>query len=147
MTKQIKCYLAGPITGLKGYQIVTRSLEGQAAARKAGIIPLDPVEEEGIKSSEDYVFAPIKKLKVFWKRDKEMLAEADCLIDLDANRKSDGVYWEMGIMKFKYQKPVVRVYPDGLPKTAISLLEADYVTDSVADGMTWIKTHVTSGRS
>lgn len=144
--RQIKAYLAGPISGLRADVIVTRSLEGQQAARTYGIIPLDPVEEEGVLPRNRIVQASLPQLKAFWKRDKEMLAEADCLINLDANKKSDGVYMEIGIMKYKYKKPVVLVYPVGIPKACISSLEVDYVTDEVETGMAWIRNHFKRGR-
>ena len=104
-----------------------------------GFEPLSPVVEEHIP----YVHEPLKQtseeqLRRFWARDKEMLHDADILLDYMSCNKSDGVSNEIGLMRYGLWKPVVRVWPSA-PKFNISQIEHDVIVESLADAIAVIK--------
>lgn len=71
---------------------------------------LSPVIEEEIPMlNEPLVQLSEEQLRRFWARDKEMLREADILLDYKGCNRSDGVSNEIGIMRYGLWKPVVRV--------------------------------------
>lgn len=100
-----------------------------------GFEALSPVVEENIP----YVHEPLiqlseEQLKRFWKRDKELLRDADILLDYMGCNKSDGVANEIGIMRFGLWKPVARIWPNA-PKICISQLEHDVIVDTLSDAL------------
>lgn len=105
----MKAYICHGMTGRSGEELLRESMEIALACRRHGIIPLDPVISEGVQFSGKAVCAPVDALKVYWKRDKEMVKEAHVLIDATANRKSEGSQHETGLSRYFLWKPTIRV--------------------------------------
>jgi hypothetical protein len=101
-----------------------------------GFAALNPVIEEKVEPAHE----PLKAgsygphvLENFWRRDKEMLREADVVLDYDTQNRSDGVVQEIGYSRYCLWKPTVRVWTG--PGGAISRLEDDLVAPTLAEAM------------
>lgn len=77
---------------------------------KSGFKVLDPVSEEGVRPKNNKIQATYKQLVSFWRRDKEMIREANVLFDMTPWMKSEGVTHEIGYARYFLWKPVIRVY-------------------------------------
>lgn len=69
----------------------------------------------------------------YWQRDKEMIREADIILDYCTEGKSDGTNKEVGYARYCLWKPVVRVWPG--PGGLISRLEDDVVVNSLIEAI------------
>lgn len=98
-----------------------------------GYTILNPVIEEHIPYEHD-VLEPVPPETVarFWARDKEMIREADLVLDFNTDNRSDGSNKEIAYARFALWKPVVRVVSH--PGFLISRLEDDVVVESLAAG-------------
>ncbi len=109
---KIKVYVAHAMTGkmqdelVKEAEYTTRTLENY------GFEVLDPIVEEQVKSvHEPLLQVSAEQLERYWRRDKEMIKEADIVLDFKSCNKSDGVAKEIGYARWCLWKPVVRVFP------------------------------------
>lgn len=129
----MKAYIAHGMTGRSGTELIDESLHVLEICKRNGIDPLDPVIEEGVKKSDGKVNSPNDVLPRLWKRDKEMIRAAHVLIDVTANRKSEGVAHEIGYARYGLWKPVIRVSLDYARSQNISIanLEDDLIVASI----------------
>lgn len=98
---------------------------------------LNPVLEEGIPDVHELLDnVHPGKLAEFWRRDKEMIREADIVIDYMTMNKSDGSNKEVAYNRFCLWKPTVRVW-DGAGGL-ISRLEDDIVVPNILNAVTLI---------
>ena len=77
---------------------------------RQGFRVLDPVSEEGVRPRNKNIQATYKELVKFWKRDKEMIRQANMVFDMTPWLKSEGVAHEIGYARYHLWKPVFRVY-------------------------------------
>lgn len=129
MTRPIKVYLAQRMTGLYCDDLLRSATEASQLLEKAGFTVLSPVIEEGVPNKHIKLVNTLGRLRLYWKRDKELLREAHIMLDLDSQGKSDGVNVEMGYTRFFLYKPLIRVHPN--LGCTISRIEYDCVTDSI----------------
>ena len=135
------------MSGLPAIEVAARSAAARLVAKTWGLAFYCPVKTENIQATPQPIQASRAELKKFWKRDKEMIDKSDVLIDIYADQKSDGVYWEMGYAKYRRKIPVVRVYRRAIPECSISGLEADYLANCVSNACKWIKENVKRRRA
>ena len=95
---------------------------------------LNPVLEENVPNEHVLLEnVPVEKLEQYWRRDKEMIREADIVIDYKTQNRSDGSNKEVGYNRFCLWKPTVRVW-DG-PGGLISRIEDDCVVAKLTDAL------------
>lgn len=73
------------------------------------------------------------KLDRYWRRDKECLQECHLVLDHKSCNRSDGVGVELGLTRFGYWKPVIRIFPGA--GICISRLEYDHIFDNETEGV------------
>lgn len=99
-----------------------------------GIRILNPVLEEGVPDIHELLDnVPASKLEPFWRRDKEMIREADILIDYMTMNKSDGSNKEVAYNRFCLWKPTIRIW-DGAGGL-VSRIEDDIVVPTLVEGV------------
>ena len=132
--EKLKVYVAHAMTGKmqdelrREAELTTRVLENY------GFEVLDPIIAEGVPDiHEPLTQVSQAQLADHWKRDKEMIREADILLDYMGCNKSDGVAKELGYARWCLWKPVVRVFPNC--SINISRLEDDCITDNLQDAV------------
>jgi len=109
---KIKVYVAHAMTGkikaelVKEAEYTTRQLESY------GFEVLDPIGAEEVKATNEVQQQSAEQLAIYWRRDKDMIKEADIVLDYMACNKSDGVAKEIGYARWCLWKPVVRVFPN-----------------------------------
>lgn len=137
----VKIYAAHAMTGRTGEEIVEESAWILNIFKSYGIEVLDPVTAEDVKPTRKKINSPYKVLDEYWKRDKEMIREANVLVDFSPDRKSEGVSHEIGYARYCWWKPVVRVYPKGkIPSNlSVAYFEDDVITDSGEEAALIIK--------
>lgn len=129
----MRAYIAHAMTGRTGEEVVSESLHISEVCKKYDIEPLDPVIAEGVKKADPRVQSTNEMLPRLWKRDKEMIREAHVLIDVTADRKSEGVQHEIGYARCYLWKPVIRVSINYArnPNISIANLEDDLIVGSI----------------
>jgi len=129
----MRAYIAHAMTGRPGEELIRESLHVLEVCKKYGIEPLDPVIEEGVKFTQSKLLSSNEILPVLWSRDKEMIRNAHVLIDVTADRKSEGVSHEIAYARCFLWKPVIRVSATYARNTSISIanLEDDLVVASI----------------
>lgn len=106
----ISIYLARGMTGRSMKEVYYEAKRERSYLEKAGFKVLDPVSEEGVKPKNKNIQATYKQLVTFWKRDKEMIRQANMVFDMTPWLKSEGVTHEIGYARYFLWKPVIRVY-------------------------------------
>lgn len=99
-----------------------------------GFEVLNPVIEEAVPY--DHVLLEqvnAGRLAHFWARDKEMIRDADILLDYMSCSTSDGVNTEVGYARWCLWKPVVRVWPG--VETNISKIEHDAICENLTEAI------------
>ena len=129
----MKAYIAHGMTGRTGEELINESLHVLEVCKRYGVNPLDPVIEEGVKKTDPRVQSTNDVLPRLWKRDKEMIRNAHVLIDVTANRKSEGVAHEIGYARYSLWKPTIRVSMSYTrnPNISIANLEDDLIVASI----------------
>ena len=128
----VKIYCARKMTGLSAKDVVEDAKKVREQIKfwfGKRVKILDPVEEEGVKSSSKPISSTPDLLQRYWQRDKEMIREAHVLLDLAGPAKSEGVLMEIGYARFFLFKPVVRIWPN--LGSSVGRLEADAVVDNL----------------
>jgi hypothetical protein len=99
---------------------------------KAGLIVLDPVEEEQVKPTKEKLIASRKAVEKYWVRDKYLIRQAHVVLDMTPHMKSFGTEKELGYARYHLWKKVIRVFPkDQMPvASCVAYLEDDEVVDS-----------------
>ena len=103
-----------------------------------GIRALNPVLEERIPNEHILLpNVPLATLEHYWRRDKEMIREADITIDYLTQNLSDGSNNEVGYSRWCLWKPTIRVWTG--KGALISRIEDDIVVPTLMDAMKVIK--------
>lgn len=137
MKQKIRIYVAHAMTGKMKDELVAEARITTQALEAAGYEVLDPITEEHIDNvHEPLVQLSAEQLERYWRRDKEMIKEADLVLDYKACNRSDGVAKELGYARFCLWKPVVRVFP-GMGIN-ISRIEDDIIVDTLEDAIQMI---------
>ncbi len=128
----IKIYAARSMTGRIKEDVVNEAQRDKEFFEKAGFIVLCPVIAENVQSTKEVLRSSKKAMDVFWKRDKEMIREANVVLDMTPSLKSEGVSHELGYARYALWKPIIRVYEDGkMPiKSSVAWYEDDAIVDS-----------------
>lgn len=106
----LKIYLAQAMTGLDTSEVHYKAIQSINAFHCFGIKVISPVIEEGIQPNTGNIDAGVK-LKYYWKRDKELIQQCFCVVDLDADRKSEGVAHEVLYERYCLWRPIIRISP------------------------------------
>lgn len=134
MDKRPIVYRATKMTGLYKDEMVYASRKSNRGLRNFGFRVLDPVEIEGIENVHELLEQTDKeRLKIFWARDKMCLQECHLVLDDRSCNKSDGVGVELGLARFAYWKPVIRILPN--VGFCISALEYDMVFETFDEAL------------
>lgn len=135
--EKIKIYTSQRMTGRECAELVAEADVLCRTIVNYGFVPLNPVVEEKVKPVHEILKASEDRLVEYWKRDKEMIREADVVLDYQTLNASDGTNKEIAYARWCLWKPVVRVWkgPGGL----ISRLEDDLVVPSLYLALDLIK--------
>lgn len=104
-------YVACSMTGrdqlelIKEAKIITHLLE------QAGFKVFHPVLEEHLKHTHKHLTADAVTLPPKWALDKWAIRNSIALIDAAADMKSEGREHEVGLMRYNYWRPVIRISP------------------------------------
>lgn len=108
--------------------------------RNYGFDPLHPVITENVEPIHEILVTDKKEtLEKHWRRDKKDIQDAHIILDDRSCNKSDGVGVELGLSRFCYYKPVVRIFPDA--GICISALEYDHIFDNAIDAVIFMNIH------
>lgn len=139
MVNAIKIYTAQRMTGRFMDELVVEAHLLTRVLANYGFVALNPVLEEKIPSKHEILpIGEVETLTRYWNRDKEMIREADILLDYETINQSDGVNMELGYARWCLWKPTVRVW-SGLGGS-ISRLEHDLVTPTLTEALQNIQT-------
>lgn len=134
MSKRPSVYVAHKMTGrycdelYQEAQLTTRMLTNY------GFDVLDPIVIENVPNEHVLLEqTDPAKLLSYWKRDKECLQDCHLVLDYKSCNKSDGVGVELGITRFAYWKPVIRVFPNA--GICISKIEYDQMYENLLDAV------------
>jgi hypothetical protein len=114
----VRAYTATSMTGRTGLDLFNQSLIVRDTLDRYGIDVLDPVAAEGVLPDSKPLKPVAGSLAGHWRRDKEMIRKADVLIDLTPTAKSEGVAHEIGLARYCYWIPVVRIYSPSVASIA-----------------------------
>lgn len=132
MKTNVSIYLAQPMTGINCDELWKRSIRDKQFYEREGVAVASPIDGEGIP------FAPVKladrndteMFRVWKKKDKAMIRDANVLVVAVPVGFSQGIFWEGILGRGVYWKPTVLVFTDGRVPGFISRTEADYVATS-----------------
>jgi hypothetical protein len=126
----VRIYAAQQMTGVKHSIIYQRNAYCNRVFTKYGITVLSPVTEEGVKSNKKKLNQPSQEaLRYFWKRDKWLIRNSHILVDITGPSKSQGLLHEIGLSRYFYFKPIVRVMK--LQGPSVALEEEDLIAPTV----------------
>jgi len=127
----VRAYTATSMTGRTGNDLLLQSLRVEAILSLHGIEPLDPVAAEGVAPGRTPLGSTMSDLAGHWRRDKDMIKRAHVLIDLTPLAKSEGVAHEIGLARYCYWIPVIRIYePNG---ASVAHFEDDLIVPTLED--------------
>lgn len=130
----ISAYTCQRMTGRYCDEMLVEAKMLERVLTNYGIRILNPVLEEGIPNVHELLDnVPTSKLEHFWRRDKDMIREADILIDYMTMNKSDGSNKEVAYNRFCLWKPTIRVW-DG-NGGLISRIEDDIVVSNLVQAV------------
>jgi hypothetical protein len=133
----IKAYTSQRMTGRYCDEMLVEAQMLVRVLGNYGITALNPVLEEHIPN--EHIVLPhvsSETLERYWQRDKEMIREADILIDYKTQNLSDGSNKEVGYSRWCLWKPTIRVW-DG-KGALISRIEDDLVVPNLLDAISVI---------
>lgn len=130
--KRPKIYAARAMSGEDQAQVVAQARADKEFFEKWGIEVLCPVLKEKVKAIRKPLRASKDHMDVYWPTDKQMIREANVLVNFSPNKPSLGVIREHGRARYYHWKKVVAVFPEGqLPiDGAVCYYEDDSVVDS-----------------
>lgn len=134
----IKIYTACRMTGRFKDELVAEANMLCDALKARGFEPLNPVLEEKVESTHELLAGvdPIV-LEHYWRRDKQMIRDADIVLDYQTQNKSDGANKEVGYSRWCLWKPTVRVWDGG--GALISRIEDDLVVPTLQEALDLIE--------
>ena len=142
----VKIYVARAMSGRIKEEVVKEAKRDKAFLEKCGFIVLDPVTAEGVKASKQVLQATKVQMDTFWKRDKEMIRQANVVFIMSPDKASLGCIREYGYARYHLWKKTITIFPEGKlpPEGAVAYYEDDYVTDSLIDAIgETLRTHGT----
>jgi hypothetical protein len=126
----VRIYLGQQMTGVKQSVIYQRNAYCSRVFMKHGILVLSPVTEEGVSPSKKRLDQPSQEqLAKFWKKDKWLIRNSHILVDITGPSKSQGLLHEIGLSRYFYFKPIVRVMKLRGPSVAVE--EEDLIAPTV----------------
>jgi len=132
MKNKVKAYIAHGMSHREWNDVMNESLFCQQVLEEYGIDCVDPVDIENIPDHSKPI--PIRtdaEGKKAWSEDKKAISNCHVLIDITPHLKSEGVAHEIGLMRYHYWKPVVRVLKPGTPKPMIPYFDDDVLVYSL----------------
>lgn len=127
---RIKIYTCVRMTGRFMDEMVIEAQMLKRTLENHGFECFSPVLEENIPSVHEILSGvPQEQLTRYWKRDKEMIRDADIVLDYHTMNKSDGANKELGYARYCLWKPVVRVW--NAQGALISRMEDDEVVPTL----------------
>lgn len=137
----VKLYLARAMTGRVKQDVVVEAANDKLFLESCGFEVLCPVTEEKLPSTKDVICASKAQMDHYWKRDKQMIREANVVVDMTPHMKSEGVAHELAYARYFLYRPVVRLYPfDKMPgEASVARFEDDALFDSILPMIDYIK--------
>lgn len=133
-------YIACSMTGQDQLALIKKAKYEKLIFEKAGFRVFHPVLEEGLKHSHKPLTADPDTLPPKWRLDKEAIRHSFCLVDASADLKSEGREHELGLMRYCYWRPVVRISPrHAAGFYSIACLEDDLIVGTVEEAAALIK--------
>lgn len=138
METKISIYTAMRMTGRRNDEVRKEADMLVRALGNHGFICLNPAIEENIPYNSDVIEGISQEtLQRYWTRDKELIREADVVLDYFTQNASDGANKEIAYARFCQWMPVVRIWNGR--GALISRLEDDVVCDSLQSALSTIK--------
>lgn len=104
-------YVACSMTGRDQLELIKEAKHITALLEREGFRVWHPVLNEGLKHSHKPLTADAVTLPPKWALDKDAIRHSFCLVDASADLKSEGREHEVGLMRYNYWRPVVRISP------------------------------------
>lgn len=117
------------MTGRSGKELVEQSKKVAFLSYYYKVEALDPIAAEEVHGDNKPLNNGGDLLKEYWRRDKDMIKRAHVIIDVTGPAKSEGVAHEIGLARYGYYKPVIRVWPN--LDSSIARLEDDVIADTI----------------
>ncbi len=134
MKCNVTAYIAHGMSNRNWKEVYAESVECTNVLSIYGIKTVDPVNIEEI--SDKTIPIPIRideTGKQAWSEDKRAIRDCHILIDITPHLKSEGVAHEIGLMRYAYWKPVVRILQKGKQKPMIPYFEDDMLVYSLQE--------------
>jgi len=133
----VRVYLAQAMSYVSQNKIYQKNYYCTKVLMKHGITVLSPVTEENIKPSKKKFDQPSQEqLAFYWRRDKWLIKQSHILLDIAGPVVSQGVLHELGLTRYFYFKPVLRVLKLKGPSVAIE--EEDQIFSTVESAAKFI---------
>lgn len=142
METNICVYIASPMSGYEKSEMIARASRVCQIFKEAGITPISPVIEEGVKDEPGKLINSDKELLYnYWKRDKWLIIHKAHVVFIDhAERKSFGCEREYCLNRGVLWKPTVIYVSPGTP-TSVAEWEDDKVFESIHEAAEYIVKH------
>lgn len=130
--KPVSAYVAHGMSHREWAEVYNESVYCQQVLAKYNIEAIDPVDIENIPDKTKPI--PIRtdaEGKIAWSDDKKAIRSCHVLIDITPYLKSEGVAHEIGLMRYGYWKPVIRILKPGTPKPMIPYFDDDVLVYSL----------------
>lgn len=145
MSKRPLVYVCVKMTGKFMDELVMDAEQMTRMLNNHGFEVLHPVLIENVPRIHEVLEQTDgQRLDRYWLRDKQCLKECHLIFDDRSCNKSDGVGVELGLARFCYWKPVLRIFPEA--GICISKIEYDHVFESRIDGVKYMQEHFGSTR-
>lgn len=138
----LQIYAACSMTGRDRKELNKEARHILKVFNSYGIKVHHPVIEEKIPNRKGALTNSLKTLIQRWKEDKETIRDSFVLVDTCADMKSEGREHEVGLMRYCYWRPVVRISPRHTAGyRSIASLEDDIIVASPEEAAAYIKEH------
>lgn len=135
-------YIACSMTGRDQAELIKEAKHITKLFEAAGFKVFHPVLEEGLKKKHEKLTASADTLPPKWRLDKEAIRHSFCLVDASADLKSEGREHEVGLMRYCYWRPVIRISPrHATGFYSIACLEDDLIVGTPEEAVALIKKH------
>ena len=132
--KSVRAYVAHGMSNREWVEVCNESKFCQQVLAKYNITAIDPVDIEIIPDhSKPIAIRTDEEGKIAWSEDKKAIRSCHVLIDITPHLKSEGVAHEIGLMRYGYWKPVIRILKPGTPKPMIPYFDDDVLVYSLQD--------------
>lgn len=132
-------YVACSMTGQDRVKVLDRANHITKLFTDAGFRVFHPALEEGIPYTSG-VLEVDQSLRDKWKLDKWAIRRSICLVDSSADLKSEGREHEVGLMRYSYWRPVVRISPrHATGFFSIAVMEDDTIVGTDEEAVAKVK--------